>query len=348
MTPDRIAETPIVLHGGAVIYPRWRGFLATAVAVCGSVLLGSVSEPASAQGKYPARPIRVVVPYTPGGITDVATRMVMQEVAKPLGQNIIVDNRPGANSIVGAEIVAKSIPDGYTLASVIAAHAANQTLYPKLPYDAIKSFAPVSLLVTAPLIVCVTNSLPVKTPKELIDLAKAKPGELTFASSGSGTSIHLSGELFKSMAGIQMTHIPYKGSGPMLIDLMSGTTSMAFDNLSASIAHIKAGKLKALATTGPQRAPALPDLPTISEAGLTGYDSTSWNAVYAPAGTPKEIVDRLNRELRAILESPETKKFFAEQGAEAGGGTPQQLDAFMRAETTKWAKVVKESGAKVD
>jgi tripartite-type tricarboxylate transporter receptor subunit TctC len=230
----------------------------------------------------------------------------------------------------------------------VGTHAINQSLYSKMPYDNIKDFTPVILLSTTPNVLVTQPGFGANSVADVIRMAKAKPGELTFASSGNGTSIHLSGELFNSMAGTKMTHIPYKGSAPMLIDLLSGTVNMAFDNLSASMVHIKAGKLKALATTGAQRAPALPDIPTVAEAGLAGYDSTSWNGIYAPAGTPKEIVDKLNREVRAILESAETRRYFSEQGAEAGGGTPEQLGAFTRAETAKWQKVVKDSGAKVD
>jgi tripartite-type tricarboxylate transporter receptor subunit TctC len=318
------------------------------VALLALAAAAAFAQPAFAQS-YPTKPIKLIVPFPPAGSTDLSARAVASKLGERLGQPVVIENKPGAGGNIGSDMAAKSPADGYTLlVGTVGTHGINPSLYSKMSYDHLKDFTPVILLSTTPNVLVVHPSFAPSSVKEVIALAKAKPGELTFASSGSGTSIHLSGELFKSMAGIQMTHVPYKGSGPMLVDLMGGQTSMAFDNLSSAIAHIKAGKLKAIATTGPQRAPALPDLPTISEAGLTGYDSTSWNAVYAPAGTPKEIVDRLNKELRAILESAETRKFFAEQGAEAGGGTPQQLDAFMRAETAKWAKVVKESGAKVD
>jgi tripartite-type tricarboxylate transporter receptor subunit TctC len=219
----------------------------------------------SAQTKYPSRPVRVIVPYTPGGITDVATRMVTQELVKSLGQNVIVDNRPGANSIVGVEMVAKSSPDGYTLASVIAAHAANQTLYAKLPYDSIKSFAPVSLLVTAPLIVCVTNTLPVKTPKELIELAKAKPGQLTFASSGIGAAAHLTTELLMLTTGVKMIHVPYKGTAPALLDLTGGQVTVMMDTPGSMLPHARAGKIRALAMASEKRVAVAPELPTLTE-----------------------------------------------------------------------------------
>jgi len=298
---------------------------------------------------YPTKPIKLIVPFPPAGSTDISARAVAAKLGEKLGQPVIIENKPGAGGNIGTDVVAKAPADGYTLVvGTVGTHAINQSLYSKMPYDNIKDFTPVILLSTTPNVLVTQPGFAANSVADVIRMAKAKPGDLTFASSGSGTSIHLSGELFNSMAGTKMQHIPYKGSGPMLIDLLSGTTNMAFDNLSASMVHIKAGKLKALATTGAKRSPALPDIPTVAEAGLAGYDSTSWNAIYAPAGTPREIVERLNREARAILESPETRKYFAEQGAEAGGGTPEQLAAFTRAETAKWQKVVKDSGAKVD
>ncbi len=313
-----------------------------------AVIAAAAATLAGAQS-YPTRPIKLIVPFPPAGSTDLSARAVAGKLSERIGQPVIIENRPGAGGNIGTEVVAKSAPDGYTLiVGTVGTHAINPGLYSKMPYDHVKDFAPVILLSKTPNVLVVNPNLPVNSVADVIRLAKSKPDELTFASSGSGTSIHLSGELFKTMAGVQMTHIPYKGSGPMLIDLISGQVSMAFDNLSAAMQHIKAGKLKALATTGTQRTPNLPDLPTIAEAGLAGYDSTSWNAIFAPAGTPRDVVDRLNREIRAILESPETRRFFTEQGAEAGGGTPAELAEFVRAETTKWQKVVKDSGAKVD
>ena len=303
----------------------------------------------AAGAQYPTKPIKLIVPFPPAGSTDISARALASKLGERLGQPVIIENKPGAGGNIGSDVAAKAPADGYTLiVGTVGTHAINSSLYSKMPYDPIRDFAPVVLLATTPNVLVVPANFPANSVQDVIRMAKAKPGELTFASSGSGTSIHLSGEMFKSMAGLDMTHIPYKGSGPMLIDLLSGTVNMAFDNLSASMVHIKAGKLKALATTGSKRAPGLPDLPTVSEAGLPGYDSTSWNAVYAPAGTPKEIIEKLNRESNAILQSPETRKFFAEQGAEAGGGTPEQLATFNRAELAKWAKVVKDSGAKVD
>ena len=317
-----------------------RGTLAAALLAFAATSLG--------QG-FPNKPLKMIVPFPPAGSTDLSARAVASRLGERLGQPIVIENKPGAGGNIGGEQAAKSPPDGYTLfVGTVGTNAINASLYSKMPYDHLKDFAPVILLSKTPNVLVVNPSLPVNSVQDVIKLAKSKPNELTFASSGVGTSIHMSGELFKAMAGVQMTHVPYKGSGPMLIDLIGGQTNMAFDNLSASIQHIKSGKLKALATTGSVRAPQLADLPTIQEAGLAGYDSTSWNAIFVPAGTPRPIIDRLNKELDAILQSPETKKFFVEQGAASGGGSPEDLNAFVRSETAKWAKVVKDSGAKAD
>jgi tripartite-type tricarboxylate transporter receptor subunit TctC len=308
----------------------------------------ALATAAFAQG-YPTKPLKMIVPFPPAGSTDLSARAVAAKLGERLGQPVVIENKPGAGGNIGGEQAAKSPPDGYTLfVGTVGTNAINASLYSKMPYDHLKDFAPVVLLSKTPNVLVVNPSLPVNSVQDVIRLAKSKPGELTFASSGVGTSIHMSGELFKAMAGVQMTHVPYKGSGPMLIDLIAGQTNMAFDNLSAAIQHIKGGKLKALATTGTVRPPSLADLPTMQEAGLPGYDSTSWNAIFVPAGTPRAVIDRLNKELDAILKSEETKKFFADQGAEAGGGSPDDLNAFVRAETAKWAKVVKDSGAKAD
>ncbi len=315
---------------------------------CGVLAAFAGATLVSAQS-FPTKSIRMIVPFPPAGSTDISARAVAGKLGERLGQPVVIENKPGAGGNIGTDVVAKSAPDGYTLiVGTVGTHAINQSLYSKMAYDNLRDFTPVILLSTTPNVLVTQPGFAANSVADVMKLARAKPGDLTFASSGNGTSIHLSGELFNSMAGTKMQHIPYKGSGPMLIDLLSGTVNMAFDNLSASMVHIKAGKLKALATTGATRSPALPDVPTVAEAGLAGYDSTSWNAIYAPAGTPREIVEKLNREIGAILQSPETRKYFSEQGAEAGGGTPEQLGAFTRAETAKWAKVVKDSGAKVD
>ncbi len=298
---------------------------------------------------YPSKTIRMIVPFPPAGSTDLSARAVADKLGQRLGQTVVIENKPGAGGNIGGDVAAKAPADGYTLfVGTVGTNAINKALYAKMPFDHQKDFASVILLSKTPNVLVVHPDLPARTVAELIALAKAKPNELTFASSGNGTSIHLSGELFKSMAGVQMQHVPYKGSGPMLIDVMGGRVNLTFDNLSAAIQHIRAGKLRPLAVTTAVRAPSLPDIPTISEAGVPGYDSSSWNAIFVPAGTPRAVIERLNREFDAILRSKETQEFFAGQGAESGGGSPEALDEFVRSETDKWAKAVKASGAKVD
>lgn len=297
--------------------------------------------------KYPTRPLRVIVPYTPGGITDVATRMVTQEIAKTLGQNVIIDNRPGANSIVGVDLAAKALPDGYTLTSVIAAHAANQTLYPKLPYDSIKSFAPVSLLVTAPLIVCVTNALPVKTPKELVELAKAKPGQLTFASSGVGAAAHLTTELLMLTTGVKMIHVPYKGTAPALLDLTGGQVSVMMDTPGSMLPHSRAGKIRAIGMASEKRVAVAPEIPTLVESGVNVVGGT-WVGILAPAGTPREIVSRLSGEMQAAVRKPELRERFVALGIDPAGTTPEEFAAFLKNEVEKWGKVIRAANVKVD
>jgi tripartite-type tricarboxylate transporter receptor subunit TctC len=310
--------------------------------------LFAIATCASAQN-YPTKPIRLVVPFPPGGTTDILAREVGERLGVALGQPVVIDNRPGAGGNIGAELVAKSAPDGYTLLmATVGTHAINASLYSKMPYDHIKDFAPVVLVAGVPNVLEVTPSLPVHSVADLIKLAKEKPGQLNFASSGNGTSIHLSGELFKTMAGVSMTHIPYKGSAPALADLVSGQVQLMFDNLPSSLPQIKAGKLRAIAVTSAQRAPALPDVPTIAESGLPGYEASSWFGIVAPAGTPPAVINRINAEVDQWLRAPETNDKLLAQGAIAAGGTPEQFAAHIRSETDKWARVVKASGAKVD
>jgi len=303
---------------------------------------------AGAQG-YPAKPIRIVVPFPPGGATDILARAVAQKLTDAWGQAVVVDNRPGAGGNIGSEIVAKAAPDGYTLEmGTVGTHAINASLYAKMPYDHVKDFAPVILVAGVPNVLVVNPSLPVSSVQELIAYAKANPGKLNFASSGNGTSIHLAGELFKVMAGVQMTHIPYKGSAPALQDLIGGQVQLMFDNLPPSLPHIKAGKLRALAVTSATRSSALPDTPTIAESGLPGFEASSWFGVLAPAGTPPAIIARLNAEIGAWLASAEAKEKMLALGANIGGGSPEDFARHIAAETAKWQKVVKASGAKVD
>ena len=304
---------------------------------------------AQAPAAYPTKPIRLVVPFPAGGATDIFAREVAKHLTEAWGQSVVVDNRPGAGGNIGSELVAKSAPDGYTLEmGTVGTHAINASLYSKMPYDHIKDFVPVILVAGVPNVLEVNPSVPVNSVQELIAYAKANPGKLNFASSGSGTSIHLSGELFKVMAGVQMTHVPYKGSAPALSDLLGGQVQLMFDNLPPSLPQIKAGKLRALAVTSSTRAPALPDVPTVAEAGLPGFEASSWFGVLAPAGTPPAIVAKLNAEIAKWLTTPEAKEKLAAVGANIASGTPEDFARHIQAETAKWAKVVKESGAKVD
>ena len=300
------------------------------------------------QAAYPTKPVRLVVPFPAGGTTDLLARAAAQKLSEAWGQQMIVDNRPGAAGNIGAELVAKSTPDGYTLLmGTVGTHAINASLYAKMPYDHVKDFTPVILVAGVPNVLVVNPQLPVNTVPELIAYAKANPGKLNFASSGSGTSIHLSGELFKTMTGVLMTHVPYKGSAPALTDLIGGQVQLMFDNLPSSLAFIKAGKLRAIAVTGTTRAPALPDVPTVADT-VPGFEASSWFGILAPAGTPRDIVMKINGETAKWLASPDAKEKLAAQGANVAGGTPEDFAKHIQAETAKWAKVVKESGAKVD
>jgi tripartite-type tricarboxylate transporter receptor subunit TctC len=314
-----------------------------------AVALIVVAAPlSSGQAAYPTKPVRLVVPFPAGGTTDLLARAAAQKLSEAWGQQVIVDNRPGAAGNIGAELVAKSTPDGYTLLmGTVGTHAINASLYAKMPYDHVKDFTPVILVAGVPNVLVVNPQVPVNTVPELIAYAKANPGKLNFASSGSGTSIHLSGELFKTMTGVQMTHVPYKGSAPALTDLIGGQVQLMFDNLPSSLAFIKAGKLRAIAVTSTARAAALPDVPTVADT-VPGFEASSWFGVLAPAGTPRDIVMKINGGTAKWLASPDAKEKLAAQGANVAGGTPEDFAKHIQAETAKWAKVVKESGAKVD
>jgi tripartite-type tricarboxylate transporter receptor subunit TctC len=303
----------------------------------------------AAAQSYPTKPVRLVVPFPAGGTTDILARAMAQKLSEALGQQFVVDNRPGAGGNIGADIVAKSAPDGYTLLmGTVGTQAINPSLYAKMPYDAAKDFAPVILVAGVPNVLVAHPSVPAKTVAELIKLAKDKPGAINFASSGNGTSIHLSGELFKVMTGVQMSHVPYKGSAPAITDLLGGQVQIMFDNLPSAMPHIKAGKLRAIAVTSTKRAPALPDVPTIAEAGVPGFEASSWFGILAPTGTPRDIVLKINAEGNKALNSADMKEKLLAQGAEAVGNTPESFSDYIKAETVKWAKVVKDSGAKVD
>ena len=315
-----------------------------ALLVAGALLAGSL--PASAQ-PYPNRPLRIVVPFPPGGGTDIGTRIVAQKLQEAWGQAVIVENKPGAAGIVGTELTAKSAPDGYTfMMGNIGTHAINVSLYKKLAYDPVREFAPVSMVADLPLLLLVHPSVPANSVKELIALAKSQPGKLNFSSSGAGGSMHVAAELFKSMTGVDMVHIPYKGGAPAVADLLSGQVALSFSTVLETIQHVKAGKVRALAVTNDHRSIALPDLPTIAEAGLPGYQSISWLALFAPAGTPKEIVNKVSAESVRILKLPDVKERLLAQGAEPIGSTPEQLATILSADIAKYAKVIRESGYK--
>jgi tripartite-type tricarboxylate transporter receptor subunit TctC len=313
-----------------------------------AIWLGVVAAGAHAQ-TYPSKAIRMVVPFPPGGTTDILARTIGQRMTEDWGQPVVIDNRPGAGGNIGTDLAAKAAPDGYTLLmGTISTHAINASLYKKLPFDPVRDFSPVSRVGTLPNILVVHPSVPVKSVKELIELAKSKPGDLNFASSGVGTSLHLSGELFNSMAGVKLVHIPYKGSSPALADLLGGQVKIMFDNVPSALPHVKAGKLKPLAVTSAKRTAVLPDVPTVSESGLPGFEVTSWFAIFAPAKTPKDIVAKLNGEVVKILKAGDVKEKLAQLGVDAAPTTPEELAAFAKAETEKWAKVVKATGASAD
>lgn len=298
---------------------------------------------------YPSKPIRYIVPFAPGGTTDILGRMVAAGLSSSLGQPVVVENKPGQAGSIGSTELARATADGYTVGGgTISSHAINVTLYPSLPYDPLKDFAPITMLATLPNMLIVHPSLNVNSVKELITLLKSNPNKYSFGSAGNGTSQHISGELFKIMTGTQMQHIPYKGSGPMIPDLLAGTIQLSFENITTAYPQVKGGRLKALAVTSSKRSFVAPDVPTMAEAGLAGYDISSWQAMYAPAGTPRDIVARLHAETAKILRAPENQKKLSDLGLDAGGMSPDELLALMRSDIPRLGKVVRDSGAKVD
>ena len=309
----------------------------------------SLSGPVAHAQTWPTKPIHWIVPFAPGGTTDILARTVGEKLSASLGVPVIVENKPGAGGAVGATYTAKAPPDGYTImGGTISTHAINASLYKDLPYDPVKDFVPITLIARVPNMLVVNPSIPAKNVAELIALLKKNPGKYTFASSGNGTSQHLSGELFKSMAGVDMQHIPYKGSPPALQDVVGGQVTMTFDNITTAWPLAKNGNLRALAVTTARRSAIAPDVPTMAESGLPGYEIGSWQGAFAPAGTPPEIVKRLNAEIVRILNLPEVKEKLLGLGADPVGNTPEQFAALVKSEVVKWADVVKTSGAKVD
>ena len=312
------------------------------------LVVGAALCSAAAAQDYPNRPIKIIVPFSPGGAVDGPTRVVAQELGKRLKQQVIIDNRPGAGATIGSGEVAKSPPDGYTLLLASQTNAISATLYPRLPFAPIDDFVGISLLGREPGVLVAHPALPVKNLAELIAYAKQRSGQLNYASSGNGSGQHLFMAMFASMADLQMTHIPYRGSGQATTDLLAGTVPLAFPGTAGMIGHIKAGKLKPLAVSGVTRSPQLPDVPTLAESGIAGYSAYVWMGLLAPKGTPAAVIERLHRELKVVMASPEVKSHFAEAGIEIMSSTPAEMDGYFREERDRWARVIKDIGAKID
>lgn len=311
-----------------------------------AALAAATSGASVAQMEYPNRPVRVIVPSSPGGGTDILTRILTPGLSERLGQQVIVDNRPGAGSIIGNDIVAKSSPDGYTLLMGISTLAILPSMHKTLPYDAYRDLAPITLTVAAPNILVVHPSLPVRSVKELIAFARKRPGELNFASAGLGTSPHLSMELFLSMTNLKMVHVAYKGSAPAMVDLLAGHVGVMTSTMLSGLPHVRSGRLRGLGVTGATRVGVLPDLPTIAEAGLPGYEAVQWYGLFAPAKTRREIISKLHDAMVGVLRNPAVKEKFADEGADLGGNSPEEFARFLRSETDKWTKVVRAAGIK--
>ena len=319
---------------------------AACTALAGAGLLGSGAAMAQA---YPSKPVTIVVPFAAGGTTDILARIIGQALTAELGQSVVVDNRAGAGGNFGGQAAAKAAPDGHTLfMGTVGTHAINASLYKKMPFDPVKDFAPLTRVANVPNLLVANPAQPYKSVKDLIAYAKANPGKVNFGSSGNGSSIHLSGELFKSLAKVDMQHVPYKGSAPAVTDLMGNQIGIMFDNMPSAIQHVRSGSLVPLAVTTAKRSPELPNVPTIAEAGVPGYEATSWFGMFAPAGTPAPVLAKLNAAIVKVLAQPDVKKKINEQGAEVYSETPEQFAAFIQAESVKWGKVVKESGASLD
>ena len=326
-----------------------RSFLASAAAALavGSALV--FGNPARAQSDFPSQPVTLVVPFAAGGSTDLVARLIAQKMSETLGQQVLVDNKGGAGGNLGAGYVAQAEPDGYTiLMGTIATHALAPSLYSNLPFDPVTDFEPIALLVTVPNVLTVNKDYPANTVGELIAKLKENPGGETWSSSGNGTPLHLSGELFMKLTGIEMVHVPYKGSGPALIDAISGAVPINFDNLPSSTEYIKSGDLKALAVTTKTRAASFPDVPTMEEAGVPGYETNTWNALFAPAGTPPEVIAKLNEAANEAIADPALKARLAEVGATTVGGTPEQLAEHVKTEIARWKPVIEEAGVKIE
>ena len=319
------------------------------IAGLAAVIVGTLLSVATCVAQtYPARSVRVVVPFAPGGGTDILTRTIAPKLGEVLGQQLVIDNRAGGGSTIGSELVAKAVADGYTLLMVDTSFTTNPSLYSKLPYDSARDFAPVSLMAAAPVILIVHPSVPVQTVKEFVALAKAKPGQLNFASGGPGSSTHLGGELLKLVAGIDLVHIPYKGTGPAVADVLGGQVVMMFAGISSIKQHVAVGRLRAIAVTGDKRSSAMPEVPTFVESGLKGVDSGTYWGCLAPAATPKEVINKVSAMMATVLKLPETQPRLVDLGFDPIGGTPEQFSANIRSETEKWARVIRNAKVKLD
>ena len=322
-----------------------RAFVASLALGCAAV----VAVPAFGESAYPMKPVKLVVPFPPGGPLDTVGRALALALGEAWGEPVVVENKPGAGGNIGADYVAKSAPDGYTiLMGALSTHAVNPSLYPNMPYDAVKDFAPITLVATTPNVLVINPSVPAQTAQQFIAYAKANPGKLNFASGSTGSAGHLAGELFNLETGAKMVHVPFKGAAPATQALLAGDTQLMFDNLSNAMPHVRAGKLRALAVTTAQRSKLAPDLPTMTEAGLTEFDISTWFGLFAPAGTPRDIIAKWNAEVVKILEAPAMRERLAAQGAEAAPMSPDRFAAFVASEARKYARIVKLSGAKVD
>ncbi len=312
------------------------------------ILLAAIAAPAFAQLPYPSKPVRIISPFAPGGGNDALCRIVSQRLGENLKQPIIIENRAGANGIVGTEVAARSAPDGYTIVLIPSGHAVNATLYKKLPFDSIRDFSPISLVGSSPLVLAVHPSLPVRNVKDLIALARARPGQLTYGSAGVGSSGHLGGALFETLTNTKMVHIPYKGMSPAITDLMAGQVTMTFGTSLSVVPQVRSGRLRALATTGAKRSPALPDLPTIAETGLPGYEASLWYGFVGPARLPPEIVNRLNSAIVAVLQSSEVRERLASQGVDPQYNTPEEFAKLLVSDVERWAKVIQRAGVQAE
>jgi len=317
--------------------------LIASLAACGAAL-----APAAAAQAYPTKPVRIIVPFPAGGTTDIIARPIAQKLTETFKQTFLVDNRPGGGANIGAELAAKSPPDGYTLFMASTIHTINPSLYPKLAYDPVRDFAPITIIAETAQVLCVHPSVPVTTVKELVAYARQRPGQLNYSSAGNGSQPHLTAEMFRAMTGVDIVHVPYKGAPPAMTDLLAGQVALTFATAPSAVPHVKSGRIRALGVSTAQRITALPDVPTIAEAAVPGFESSGSNGLAAPAGTPPAIIERLNAAVVKIVKEPQMSAYLSGQGADPATTTPAEYAAYIKAEVAKWAKVVKDSGAKVD